>query len=98
MIRWKERDVDARRSVAPSGTIRQRERQARHSVINLSLTLVLINGLSCRRFRVVVRQEEREKCVGRLRPFLISRGAAADRSFDGSGWQLSFSEDSTTLN
>ena len=97
MIRRRERDVDARRSVAPSGMIRQKEQQARHSVNNLSLTLVLINGLSGRRFRVVVRQEEREKCVGRLCPFLISRGAAADQAFDGSGWQLFFSEDPLTL-
>ena len=66
MIRRMERDVAAKRSVAPSGMICQRERQARYSSNNSSLTLVLIKGLSRRRFRVVVRREERERYVGRL--------------------------------
>ena len=82
MIRRMERDVAAKRSVAPSGMIRQRERQARYSSNNLSLTLVFIKGLSRRRFRVVVRREEREEvcrtALSRL-DLLLSRGLSSVR-------------------
>ena len=55
-----ERDVDARRSVASSGMIvRGSDRHA--PVISLSLILVLIKGLSRRRFYVLVFWEEREE-------------------------------------
>ena len=66
-------------------------------IISLPLTLVLIKGLSRRRFRVVVRREEREELCRTALSVLTSRRAAADRAFGGSGWQLNFLEGPTTL-